>query len=892
MANKSQSIKVFENWAGVDYSKSDLVRQPNVLANAKNYYFGNGGSIVGRRGFQVVGQKGKFRSGHTYSYLDRTSGETMEEVLAANNFLWRLKTASFTITPTVAVVNYGYTLAVSGSQYVFSLYILSNPGPSQGVSSFNLGLGTEDVPYTIAQLIVDVDALATMTSSNPAGIPYAKVNGNQTSSTVLTVDAGHTISVGDFLQFYNHDPSDPGLVARKVTAKTATTVSFTNFGSVTVKDDQILGPLASPAASIRSTTGNVQTSSPMNIEFYYWEPVDFNFSSGYATWPLEFSWQTTDPKPHSYVNANDVCYIGSTKRDLFIRAQLDGDPDGKLLKYDGVRIYRAGLPQASISSVTPTGGALTYRYIATYETMDAQGNIVEGRESSITTTTSAALSISVVVNSLQQATSNAWFNIVQAQANGAQAGVTTGVTVDSGHGIKAGDIVSIYDSITSALVRRKITSVTATTLVWDATTAINVPDNVFISPTTIKIWRTKVNGADFYLVNQACNDASSSTVTFTDNMADASLVIKYEFPEEGQEHDLPPCMNYLCLHQGALVGAGDREQPNTVVYSIPGFLEYFPRGTNSIDIPSTVRGPITAIGSDSSSRLAVFKSTCYYDVEGYLDTGGLAVNVINERDYGVISHSSLVKLRSQLLGFGLLGPIVVKDGQMTTSISEPIVPIFRRDNVIGTITGAHAINDASKGIIRAWVNDAGTVIQGFAGDYQDGLAWFPWDYSSEVRPVNGMTVSSTDLYNISDSVFREINLTESDNALPSDHYHDNCSAIDYKLKTTALCNDAPKIIKTWRRLALYSYDSSFEDDYVAFTTTVKTYRNRGSVAHTSTSKTFSGGESAFVQEVNLKDNQAQHLSIELETNTVGQRPMWNGFEVLVRQPTSDEEMSE
>lgn len=888
MANKSQNIRVFENWAGVDYSQSDLVREPNVLANAKNYLFGNGGSIVGRRGFQVVGQKGNFRSGHSYSYLDRESGETMEEVLAANNFLWKLITGSFQATRVTGNSWYYQVYPVSG-HYNFSYSVFTAFPPSTGSADINIGVGTEAEPYTIADLILAIDATAELSASFPASLKYAKVNGNQTSSTTITVDAGHNIAVGDFLQFYNHDPGDPGLVARKITATTGTSVSFTNFGSITVKDNEVLGPLAAPAASIRNTTNTTNIDTVANIEFYYWEPIDFNFSSGYATWPLEFSWQTNDPKPHSYVNANDVCYIGSTKRDLFIRAQLDGDPDGKLLKYDGVRVYRAGLPQASISSVTPTGGALTYRYIATYETMDAQGNIIEGRESTISTTTSAALSISVAVNSLQQASSNAWFNIVQAKADGAQAGVTTGVTVDSGHTIRPGDIVSIFDSITAALVRRKIVSVTATTLVWDATTAINVPDNVFISPTRIKLWRTKVNGADFYLVNEACNDGSASTVTFTDNVADASLVIKYEFPEPGTEHDLPPCMNYLCLHQGALVGAGDREQPNTVVYSIPGGLEYFPRATNSIDIPSTIRGPITAIGSDSSSRLAVFKSTCYYDVEGYLDSNALTVNVVNERDYGVVAHSSLVKLKSQLMGIGVLGPVVVEDGVLITAPGEPIKPAFRQQGSAADIVSAFSINDAKNEMIRVWVN---TSIKGFAGDYEDGLAWFPWDYASAVRPSSGMVVTSNDLFNVSNHFFRELNYEPIDSARPSDHYHDNITPIDYVLKTSAINMGKPDVLKTFQRVNLYSYDSQYEDDYVAFTTTVKTYRNRSSVAHTSTSKTFPGGESNFAQEVKLKDGQATHLSLELETNTIGERPLWNGFEIIVRQPTSDEEFSE
>lgn len=888
MANKTSKIQVFENWAGVDYSQSDLVRQPSILQNAQNYQFGNGGSLVGRRGFQVVGQKGNFRSGHTYSYLDRSSGETMEEVLAANNFLWKLITGSFAAT-LVSGDSWYYQVYPDTSEYIFSYAVTT--GFSQGVGNISVGTGLAAEPYTIADLIIALNATPEFSSSLPASLPYAKVNGNQTTSTSITVDAGHTVTTGMFLQFYNHDPADPGLVARKVTGTTATTISFTNFGSVQVKDNQVLGPLAAPAASIRNTTNTSSISTTYNIEFYYWEPIDFNFSSGFATWPLEFSWYDA-AKPHSYVNANDVCYIGSSKRDLFLREQQDSDPDGKLLKYDGVRIYRAGMPKATISAATPTGGALTYRYIATYEHHDAQDNIVEGNESDIYTVTSAALSISVSVDTLQQASNYAWFNIPQAVVNGNQAGITTGVTVDTGHGLKAGDVVAVYDLASSSLVRRKLTAVTLTTLSWDTAAAINVNDNQIFSPVTLKLWRTKANGADFYFINETPNDSSISSIAFTDNKADSDLVIKYEFPLPGQEHDLPPCMNYLCMHQGSLVGAGDREQPNTIVYSVTGFLEYFPRATNSLDVPSTIRGPITAIGSDSASRLAVFKSTCYYDIEGYLDTAELTINSVNERDYGVISHSSLVKLKSQLMGVGFLGPIVVEDGRLSTIPGRPIKPVFRQQEVIGTITGAFCVNDATNEMIRIWVIDENSVVKGFAGDYEDGLAWFPWDYASAVRPVSGIIVTSNDLFNISDFFFRELNYSSLDNASSSDHYHDNIAAIDYKLKTTAMNGGSPDILKTFLRANLYSYDSELEDDYVTFSTTVKTYRNRSAVAHTSTTKTFSGGEGNFAQEVKLKDGQCTHLSLELQTNTVGERPLWNGFEILMRQPASDEEFSE
>lgn len=895
---KKDVIQIFEDWQGVDFHSSDLTRDGKALLNALNYQRGQGNSLVGRRGYQVDGPKGGFRGGHVYSYLNTTSGATEEEVLAVNDRLWKRVTASVTITYVGGgVTTWYYQVKIVGGEYVFDLTTVTPP--TSGVARFNLGTGTADEPFTIKDLIDGIDALSDFTCSGPS-VEYAKVNGAQTAVSVITVDAGHTFAVGDYAVFYDHTTANPRLTARIITATTGTTLTFNSaFGTVAVKDNQVIGPLASPAATIRvsSDTNNAFTGVS-TVDFTYWEPVKFNYVANVATAPLEF-WASTadDPILCSFVNANDVCYIGQSRRTVALEAQSETDPDGKLLKYDGNRIYRAGMIEGGFSSFTPGAGTATYRYLVTREHTDHRGNIVEGNPSPISTQASAALSTSCVITNIQSSTNSGWFNTAGAIINGNQSSATT-LTVDSGHTLRAGDIVSIYDAVTGGIVRRTLTSVTATTLVWAATTSITVIDNMAISCGLInKIWRTKDNGVDFYFVIAVPNDAFAGTTTVTDSVADASLAIKYEFPLAGEEHDVPGAWNYLCLHQGCLVGAGDRGQPNTVGFSLPGQLEYWPIATNQIDVPSTIRGPITGIASDADNRLAVFKQNAFYDVEGDLETAALTVTARNEGDFGVISHASLALVEGTLMGVSLYGPVVIGAGKLSSLVGRAIRPKFTQQGVSGTIVSAVGVLDGHNRMYRFWLNEVSgaATVGGFVFQYDTDTAgeWFPWTYSATVRPRYGMLVSSDDLWNVgAGQFFRELNYVAADDAIAADHYQDNTAAINYVLKTTPFHKGRPRLDKQFTRLVLYSLDSEFEDDYAAFTTTIKTYRNRSSSAHTSTTKTFAGGDTNYDAEVLLKNGKARMLSVELQTNTIGERPLWNGLELTVVQAVDEAETAE
>jgi hypothetical protein len=895
---KRNKIRILEDWAGVDYFNSDLTRPDQALINAKNYQFAQGGALVGRRGFQVDGQRGGWRGGQVYSYLNTTSGATEEEVLIANRHLWRRVEGSFTITYSGAGT---WFYQVSSLSAGYSFVLGANGGAAMQQS---LGYGTEITPYSIHDLTVAIDALANFSCTIPT--PWAQVNGAQSGVSTITVDAGHSLAARDFISL--EDRATPDLVARIITSTTATTFTFDSaFGAVDVADNAQIGKGATPAASLRvrgASTSLGSTGSSAVVTYYYWEPIRFNYTAGYATYPFEWMYQAGGTTMPSFVNANDVCYIGQASRDIVPSyADADIDPDGKLLKYDGNRVYRAGMLKGAISSTSPSAGSGTYRYLVTREQIDHRGQIVEGEPSDVVSVTSATFPISVFMSCMNSGTGAEWFNLAGAIVNGAQsgAGTQTGLTVDSGHTLVAGDTAAIYDEVTSEIVTRVLTSTTATTLVWASTDAIQVSDNAPVSCNLRqKLWRTKDNGVDFYLVGERPNDYLNATVGIADSVADASLLIKYEFPETGREHNPPPALHYLALHQGCIIGAGYRGEPNTIYVSLPGDIEHFPTATSGIDIPSTVLGPITAIGSDSDNRLAVFKANGYYDIEGDIDLKSINVRAVNEGDYGVASHSSLVKIKDSLIGVGSLGPISVRNGQLNTALARAIRPKFTATGATGAITKAVAVNDSRNLMLRIWVEQYDLngllTIGGFVADYEDdALIWFPWDYGGAVNPNFGILNSSENLFHVtSGHAYREIAYVAEDQATAFFMYHDNCVAIDYVLKTTPFHAGEPSVDKLFSKLILYSLDSAIEDDYVSFTSTIKTYRNRSSTAHTSTSRTrqLSAGETAYEEVIKLKDGKARMLSVELQSNTIGHRPLWNGLELVYTNAYDEDEPAE
>ena len=154
-------------------------------------------------------------------------------------------------------------------------------------------------------------------------------------------------------------------------------------------------------------------------------------------------------------------------------------------------MYSAGLPQATIDSVSEVAGSTfasgeKYDYKVEYEYKDAKGNQITGQLSAVSSVTlSATKDLQITVDNLDN---SGGYNIDQAIVSGNQSSVTT-ITVDSGHGLKANDSIYVVNQATSAVVQRTVSSTTSTTITIGGA-AIDVNDNDVISNVKISIYRT------------------------------------------------------------------------------------------------------------------------------------------------------------------------------------------------------------------------------------------------------------------------------------------------------------------------------------------------------------------------------------------------------------------
>ena len=822
MTAEKTAIQIFEDFGGVDHSRSDLRRDFRSFENLTNMQYGYAGEIVGRKGFQPTGLYGNFRGGGLYTYLDPTTGASMEEVLVCNDQLFRLKQGTINITYS-GITNWWYQVSFVTNQYQFRLY-------ENGVAVLtqNLGTGLTAIEYTIRELAAAIDALANFAATITPSGPFAQVNGAQSAVTTVTVDAGHSLAALQWLAFYDHRREQ--LVAVKVTATAATTFSFnTNHPTVSVEDNQVIGPHASPAASLTPTLAASNLGAASTIPFYYWDPVIYNVYSALTYGPFVPMAQTVYKayrQAHFVSPGNNNCYIGVTRAIALLPDQSDLDYDGKMLKYDGQRVYRAGMPEGDATSFTPGAGANTWRYMVTRQQRDNRGIYTEGNPSPTFTVSAAATPVTCVINTLNNSSHDfATFNSACALINGNQsgAGTQTGLTVtNTPHTLMPGDTVAIYDATTAGIVYRTLTAVTATTISWASTTAINVLNGEPVSCGLInRIWRTKDSGLTFYLVKEYPNNFFAATTSLSDGLADTALTIEYEEPDDFRLHDLPPAMNFLCVHQGCLVGTGDRGNPNTVHISNPGEFEYWPRAFGNFDVASSVLGGIRAIGSDSDNRLAIFKQSAYYDVEGNISQpGGYSIRTSHEGDYGVVSQFSLAKIKDQLCGISLLGPIAVSDGVLSPEFGKAVSSDYSALD-LSDEAAAFGANDKRNLLYRSHTYNGSNALNiGFVADYEQvkdrehlvsdeegNVFWFDWTYSGGASPNRGIVVTSTDLFNIGEhQLFREMSVPGSSKEENALNYIDGDSPITYRINTTSFHLGIPEVDKQWLRVLLYSLD--------------------------------------------------------------------------------------
>lgn len=515
----------FENLRGIDARASNLTRDEFYAQNLTNCRFASSKAVRKRNGYEVVGQAGGFVGGHEYVYFDADTGATVTEILAINDNLWKLGESSFVITRTGATT-WSTEVVVEGGARVFKL-----KEGSTTILSQSLGTGLEDLPVTIEELRIVIDALANYSCSTLT--KWARIDGNQSSVTTLTIDTNSgDLVVGDKVTFWDYVSSK--LVVRTVTAVGATTLTLdTQDAAVTVKDNQYLSKAAAPAASLQMTTPQSTTGTTITLTFNYWDYINFDFLPGinYAREPFKDMWALRNNSsftPPSFLNNDNICLIAYYDQNTF---SGDHESQGRIFKYDGQRVYRAGLPKPTIrENVSGTHGlrlgalasGSTYLIKARYRFLDARGRYTYSQISNQVsiTGTGAAKYLAVPFpafadrGALLPGSPTGFGEAIGGYftVNGNQVGVTT-IAVFQTSDLAVGDQVVFYDSSTSKYVRRTVTGLTFGSAITISGAAVNVSN-------TQTIYSKVFEGFPYYFDTI---DSGSSNTTIDVNDSDFQI---------------------------------------------------------------------------------------------------------------------------------------------------------------------------------------------------------------------------------------------------------------------------------------------------------------------------------------------------------------------------------
>lgn len=1045
-------IQSFESFTGVDLNRSPLSADQNSFTSLLNMEPAKGAAIRGRRGSQISNAFGNFIGITGFSYSNLATGATTEELLVLNDNFFKEKNASFTITRVAGAVDFGWEIqppdGITRTTFRFVLtqggaaVTLVHPITLASNPYLDLGTGLEDWfnlpgsggsaqwPTSVLDLIQAIDNTANFSVSYPADT--ARVSA-PSGAGVLTVQAGHTVSVGDIISVFDTNATSRKLVPVKIVATTATTLTYENSRNIQAVTNQTIGQAATPAAAIKmESASSTTTGAALTVPYQYWQGIVTTIAPyrDYV-WPFESAYNDSGTsttrnasfRPPTFVGANSSMYVFTETGDR-ITYNWEGYP----YKYDRQNIYRAGVPEydATPSAALIGGGGLsagTYYYRFCYRFTDNNGisytgvsklsgplvaaagnggdltlnSVQTNRQNVVGTVTLAAgptntiralsanlpvkkndfiyirdtatgdyvnrLVTSVVRASgtevditfsgpaITVALTNTFdinpdfgYNFNCAIVNGAQTNVgnTSGVlltvynnalvsaTYRAYNTFNVGDTILLFNNQTGVYETRVLTVVTPTTLGWDLGPSVSVSDTAVISCNLrVCVYRTKVGSTKTYFVTERPNNAFFPTQAVFDSLSDAQLGEEFVEPELGKEPNALPRAGIGCSHQGKIIYSRIKEEPNTIAWSddVAG-LEAVPLASNYADVPATIGGPITAIGSDADNKLAVFKDNAYYDASGDLESGAITIIGVKEGDYGVAGQGALKKINGVLIGIGKLGIVAVARGQVISDrgalgntawisdsqgtfaqLGERISPaLINNSNLV--YAQAMAINDYTRRVYNFYVPSLERLTQiasstnsisyvypiSYAWDYGHQFGWFDREYACfGIEPSGGFAVHAGECRYLSTSmgtrvsgfvngaVFRFI----PDTAAATISAADNHFNVRKVISTYALTPNSVSFDSQFQQIKLFRFIGSFETkDLNAFVMRLRTYRNFQSTTIDST-RLFSFTTSADNVELfnNLNSGKARGMIFYFDNSydfsqSVQQIPYISGYEII------------
>ena len=762
----------------------------------------------------------------------------------------------------------------------------SGTGSAGIVKYNNIALGTG----TITEELLNIDDNLELYTEQTFTITYA---GSDTSYYDLYLDpdtAKFTFDLYDNNVIVLTVDLGTGEGASDVTiAQLKTAVDLETNMSMTITDAG--GTPAAFATVARSLT---VTSSGTANYYYTWTTTP---SHGTYSTPFSSHWATinnADFEISSTAQMLDVLYISNGNDDLH--------------KYDGNRVYKAGLPVPTTPTDATTGaGSLgtgaskVYKWVYTMEHTDAKENIITSAKSAETTHTTAGANESRDIT-YTNLTAGGGYGSAQAVINGTQGPVST-VVVDSGHDLLIGDQVYLTNNNTGFVEKREVTATTSTSITIDGT-LVSVNASAIISTTKISLWRTKEDGTVFFLEKEFPNTTVTATSTYTSTNADSTLVVDLVDPVKTPA--LPPKCRYIDVWRGQLVMTGNPDNVNTVYYSdFDG--ESFPTDQSFIT-EARLGGGNSGIKS-LDNTLFIFKPRSIITATGDLGVDQFQVDALSDDGVGCVANATIQEVDHKLWFLGRRG-IYTVDREGHFKQSEVIEPKFDE-----TYTEKRAVG-------HYWIEKDLYLVQfpvfledGSSDKYFDPTnsfimiydlyrtAWYEWD---TINMVGGMAEYNNVIYTAgfakdsSDSLSKEYTYKILDTGTPDD-YADHEIGISFSYKTHWEALQEPSIFKKFLRIKVHSLDGTINDfETDKFQLGIKTEHDYRNVTQSDLTLDFSGGalgwgnsawgsfswgEARLEQLLSkLISKKAKSLRTIFTNSTIHQNVLISGYELEIATP--------
>lgn len=885
MAASKDFKQYFEDFLGVERRKSHLTRPGNAAIVMENLEMLENQSLAARQGKKVTGQPLFIKQIHQYSYVD-DDGVTHEELIGVGGHnqgatkhysgdLFKLVTSvTLDITRTGGNTSWDYSMLADTATNTFKFRIIQN---GSVVYSVDVGDGLTDTGTTLKTLADAIDALANFSCSCPK---TAVVNGNQSinlSTTTLTVDTGHTLSVGDWV--YIIDSATGEKTWFEVMVAGATAITFHAIGAVMCdfSDNQVIGLGALRVAGLVDLHYPVEnTNDTKSVTLSYWQMVPsvyhanaaINSSPPFNALLLDATTPNINQLAPSIENHRNCIYITAawikelTGTDYVLPAgsSASGLPVNEtsgVWKYDGHSFGLSGIPKKIDYSSDNFGGVQTaglpgagvltgnYKWKTSLVFIDAQNNETEVFfESYLAISSLSADSIPLTFYQPVYSTASLALNwlAVRGATTSTTGSATTTFTVPSRHTLRTGQRVYIPDNSTGVytVTTATVVSYTNTSVTLDKT--INVPASPCpnICNFKVRLWRTKANGLDFFLVKELVVDPVSSTGNpYTDNNADSTLGFSLNgYGPEFIQTSLPKG-NALAAHQDCLVVGGGGRLAKKIAWEDPAWPESTDKAVRQENVSFKRSADISCIKGDVGSSLVVFGKSSEFAFRGSLADADYEVEKLTDKGKGVSSPYGLTEGEEFLYGVGKQGTLKLFDGLPDRNFGNSQLPLFLKnpfaEDTMLIFEHAQVFYDDLRHRIHMYLpafTDAITPNlshQYLVYDEKNNI-WYDFKDSDErMLPSGGFAIVDNQFYHqawtYDDNpptgfLFKRL---DNETSVLAEDYYDNCVSYDWELEPQWDDGGYPQVNKTWQELAIYM----LQPDYfaAAFDILVRTYRN-------------------------------------------------------------------